>query len=71
MRATEFIRQILDIVDTIDNNKEFLPVETDDSTETYVASVETMKTLAGGPNEPKHISQMKSSTFPLHETKGK
>lgn len=67
MRATEFIRQILDIVDTIEDNKECLPDDSDESTDTYVASVATMKTLAGGPNEPKHISQMKSSTFPLHE----
>lgn len=66
MRATEFIRQILDIVDDIECNIEQTEPPEECNDEQYVASIETMKTLAGGPNEPKHLTQMKSSTFPLH-----
>lgn len=82
MRATEFIRDILDLIDNLDNvNNETAsdcgcgsdcdcPDCQDtlaNSPNTVVATIDYITNdIAGGVNGPKHPADLKSSTFPLY-----
>lgn len=79
MRATEFIRQLLDLIDSaekqdqnVDYEDESINDEIDDysslsnSPDTHVASLDNILSIGNDVNKPKHPADIRVSTVALY-----